>query len=398
MKHLLAAVAACLVLVACGSKTTTAVPADSPTATTRATDPYVVAEQSVVQIEVLRAGRVISTGSGVVIALGKHVVTNHHVIAGGDSIRVSLQPRTGARLQTTATIIADDDRLDLAVLSLGDPLGKPIVLSRGLPDLGAPLVLAGFPDIGGTTITVTKGSASGFESNGQLIKSDAVVGPGSSGGAALAADGTLVGIVSATRKDSVGGALTYILSNSVVSSFAGKALVPPVPTAQSADHDYSLPLLGIRAALTVPAGWTAHPLISYFDALAPGTDAKAVDSRYRIVGVFLVAGSERDRPQDVLKQIVQASGGVFKEIPNARVTAPAGFVGPTVVRTSEHYEVSPRDSAATPLGRWISGKGLVTVFAAASTPEGTVVAYVELPDESALPEANGLFARIHLQR
>ena len=108
--------------------------------------------------------------------------------------------------------------------------------------------------------------------------------------------------------------------------------------------------------------------------------------------------SKHEHPQDVLNQIVQASDGLFKEITAALVVPPDGFIGLTVVRTSEHYEVSIRDSAATPLGDWISAKGLITVFAAASTPEGTLVAFVELPDERALPSANGLLERIHLQR
>jgi S1-C subfamily serine protease len=358
------------------------------------TDAYVVAEQSVVGIEVLSNGRVISTGSGVVVGLGKHVVTNHHVIEGGDSIRVSLQPRTGARLQATAAIVADHGDLDLALLSLSHSLGHPVVVSLNLPVLGAPLVLAGFPDIGGNTITVTKGTVAGFvnqnnESGDVFIKSDAVVGPGSSGGAALTADGSLLGIVGGTRNAASGGAVTYILSSRFVGSFVGEYLVPS--EVEPNDRDYSLQLLGIRAAITVPAGWESRSLLSYFDAYSLGTSTS-------VVGVFLVPGSKHDYPQDVLKQIVQASGGLFKEIPNARVAPPDGFIGLTVVRTSERYEVSVRDSAATPLGDWISAKGLITVFAAASTPEGTLVAFVELPDERSLSEANGLLERIHLQR
>jgi len=351
-------------------------------------DPYVVAEQSVVEIEVLSNGRVISTGSGVVIGLGKHVVTSHHVIKGGDSIRVILQPRTGSRLQTTAAIVANHGDWDLALLSLSDSLGQPVVVSLNFPVLGTPLVLAGFPDIGGNTITVTKGSVSGFESGSALIKSEAVVGPGSSGGAALATDGSLLGIVVGTRNSPSGGVITYILSSRFVSSFVGEYLVPSevVPN----DHDYSLQLLGIRAAITVPAGWESRRLLSYFDAYNLSTSTS--------IGVILVPGIKHDHPQDVLKQNVQASGGLFKEIPNTRVAPPDGFIGPTVVRTSEHYEVSITDSAATPLGDWISEKGVITVFAAASMPEGTLVAFVELPDERTLPEANELFERIHLQR
>jgi len=358
------------------------------------TDPYVVAEQSVVAIEVLSNGRVISSGSGVVVGLGKHVVTNHHVIEGADSIRVSLELRTGAQLQTTAAIVADHGDLDLALLSLSDSLGQPVVVSLNFPVLGDPLVLAGFPDIDGNTITVTKGAVAGFVNQSNelghvFIKSDAVIGSGGSGGAALAADGSLVGIVSGVHNATSSGAVTYILPSRSVSSFVGEYLVPS--EVEPNDHDYSLQLLGIPAAITVPAAWESHSLLSYFHANSIGSDARAV-------GVLLVPSSKHEHPQDVLNQIVQASDGLFKEITAALVVPPDGFIGLTVVRTSEHYEVSIRDSAATPLGDWISAKGLITVFAAASTPEGTLVAFVELPDERALPSANGLLERIHLQR
>ena len=364
----------------------------------RTVDPYVVAEQSVVQIQTLRGGRVTGSGSGVVIGQGKHVVTNHHVVTGADAIQVSIQPRSGLLRQTTARIVDDNEPVDLALLELKDALGAPVLTRRQPPELGDPLVLAGFPGIGGSTITVTKGTVAGFEADGQLIKSDATAGPGSSGGAALNADGTLAGIVSSRRSDRTSASLTYIISTDVVARVVGKALVPYSAANQSADHDYSLSLLGLRASITVPAGWTVASLLSYFDAHAPGTNARAVDSRYRVVGLFLVPGRERDRPSDVLQSIVDASGGRLSEVRGSNVTAPKGFAKPLIVRTVERYETSGRDAATTPLGSWISEQGLVTVFTAVGTPEEMLVAYLEFPDEASIPEANGLFERIRVQR
>ncbi len=363
-----------------------------------AADPYTIAEQSVVQIQTLRGGRVIAAGSGVVIAQGKHVVTNHHVVTGGDAFRVSIQPRSGDRMQTTARIVADDQSVDLALLELKDALGTPVLIRRQATELGAPLVLAGFPSIGGSTITVTKGTVAGFEADGQLIKSDGTAGPGSSGGGALNADGTLAGIVVARKSDATGASLTYIISTDVVARVAGKALVPYSTANQSADHGYALSLLGLRASLTVPAGWKVTSHLSYFDAGAPGTNPRVVDSRYRIIGLFLVPGRERDQPSDVLQSIVVASGGRLSEVRGSNVTAPEGFSKPLIVRTVERYETSGREAATTPLGSWISEQGLITVFAAVETPEGMLVAYLELPNEEAIPEASGLFERIRLQR
>lgn len=377
-----------------GSATAASAPPAAPSR--QAHDPFTVAEESVVQVEVVQRGRMATTGSGVIVAQGRHVVTNHHVIAGGGSIRVSIQPRSSPRLQTTATVVFDDDDTDLAVLELKDSLGKPVTLKRGLPALGAPLVLAGFPDIGGSTITVTKGLVAGFEADNRVIKSDAVVGPGSSGGAALTADGQLAGIVVASTKDSVGGALTYILSTRLVAPAVGAAFFPL--ESQPTERDYSLQPLGIRASLTVPAGWDVNPQLGYFDARAPGTNTAGLDQRYRVFGVFLVPDFKSEQPSEILKQIVRDSDGRFTQMQNVRVSVPTGFSAPIVVRTNEAYEIQPRDSGQKVLGSWISPKGLVTVFTAVTTSEGIVIAYVEIPDEGALRDVDSLLARIHLQR
>src|SRR5256885_10395519 len=55
-----------------------------------------------------------SLGSGVIVDEGGHIVTNHHVIANADSIRVQLEDGRGA----DARIVGRDPDTDLAVLKI----------------------------------------------------------------------------------------------------------------------------------------------------------------------------------------------------------------------------------------------------------------------------------------
>jgi S1-C subfamily serine protease len=67
-------------------------------------------------------------------------------------------------------------------------------------DVGDPIWLVGYPSTGGqgsrVTITCTRGVVSGFEASdfGYVIKTDAEITSGNSGGAALDDEGRLVGV------------------------------------------------------------------------------------------------------------------------------------------------------------------------------------------------------------
>jgi len=177
----------------------------------------------------------ISRGSGTIVTLDGLVLTNYHVLAnaGGmlsNSDGLAFIGRTNDVRQPPsewyiAALVAADIERDLAVLQIlytaeglsargsrfqaiasGD--------SNGLA-LGQTLMGLGYPDLGGDTLTLTKGSMAGFafdENNVRLGKTDSELLPGSSGGAVLDEEGHLVGVITAAYTDSrTQGRLSYFV-------------------------------------------------------------------------------------------------------------------------------------------------------------------------------------------
>ncbi|NPA06640.1 MAG: trypsin-like peptidase domain-containing protein, partial [Chloroflexi bacterium] len=110
-----------------------------------------------------------------------------------------------------ARVVQLDTALDLAVLRVvADAQGHPVdpaslhlpSLPLGDPEaltLGAPLTVLGYPNIGGTTLTLTQGVVAGFRAQAPYgsrawIKTTAAVARGSSGGAVLDRSGHLVAV------------------------------------------------------------------------------------------------------------------------------------------------------------------------------------------------------------
>jgi serine protease DegS len=148
-----------------------------------------------------------SLGSGVIVDSKGTIVTNQHVIAGADSIKVQLADGRIAG----ATIVGQDPETDIAILhlSIGDlpimPLGRSDTLRVG------DIVLAiGNPY--GLSQTVTQGIVSatgrgqlGLATFENFIQTDAAINLGNSGGALIDAHGDLVGINTAVLNRSYGG-------------------------------------------------------------------------------------------------------------------------------------------------------------------------------------------------
>ncbi|MGI0524181.1 DegQ family serine endoprotease [Rhizobium giardinii] len=138
-----------------------------------------------------------SLGSGVIVGKNGLVVTNNHVIADADDIKIALAD--GREFEST--IMLKDDRLDLAVLKIKSdgpfetiPLGDSDAVEVG------DLVLAiGNPF--GVGQTVTSGIVSALARNqvvsgdfGFFIQTDAAINPGNSGGGLINMNGQLIGI------------------------------------------------------------------------------------------------------------------------------------------------------------------------------------------------------------
>jgi S1-C subfamily serine protease len=134
-------------------------------------------------------------GSGFVLP-GGVVVTNRHVV---DQPReVTLNTWDGVSLEATVSGIAVDS--DLAVLQLHDATGLPVAELRTTPvETGETVVAVGYP--GGGPATVTTGSVVG-RAAGELLgepapvlRVDATIRQGNSGGPLLDEEGRVVGVV-----------------------------------------------------------------------------------------------------------------------------------------------------------------------------------------------------------
>ena len=148
-----------------------------------------------------------SLGSGVIVDRAGTIVTNQHVIAGAESIRVQLADGRIAE----ATIAGQDPDTDLAILHLG--LGDLPVMPVGRSDtlrVGDIVLAIGNPY--GLSQTVTQGIVSatgrgqlGLATFENFIQTDAAINLGNSGGALIDARGDLVGINTAVLNRAYGG-------------------------------------------------------------------------------------------------------------------------------------------------------------------------------------------------
>jgi Do/DeqQ family serine protease len=148
-----------------------------------------------------------SLGSGVIVNAEGTIVTNQHVIAGADSIRVQLSDGRIAE----AAVVGQDPDTDLAILHLA--IGKLPVMPLGRSDtlrVGDIVLAIGNPY--GLSQTVTQGIVSatgrgqlGLATFENFIQTDAAINLGNSGGALVDAHGDLVGINTAVLNRAYGG-------------------------------------------------------------------------------------------------------------------------------------------------------------------------------------------------
>jgi serine protease Do len=173
------------------------------------------------EIDLIDVKRTLSTsphsdqGSGVIVDASGYLLTNHHVVADGEDIMVTLSD--GRRVG--AIVIGNDALTDLAVLKV-DADGL-IPITWGDSDrcrVGSPVWAVGSPF--GLDRTVTFGILSGkhrkvFASTQyqDFMQSDVAVNPGNSGGPLVDARGTLIGINTAIVGDTYQGVSFSIPSN-----------------------------------------------------------------------------------------------------------------------------------------------------------------------------------------
>lgn len=143
----------------------------------------------------LRKYPVEGQGSGVIVSEEGHVITNHHVIAGQQNIRITMHDGKSYG----ATLIGEDDLLDIAVLRIdSNETFRPLKLGDSSKVKVGQLVFAvGNPF--GLGETVTQGIISAKErslsdSQRDLFQTDAAINPGNSGGPLVNLMGEIIGI------------------------------------------------------------------------------------------------------------------------------------------------------------------------------------------------------------
>jgi len=196
------------------------------------------------------------SGSGVVIRSNGFIVTNFHVL--DDARLVSV--RLGDGRELPAEIVGRDVTTDIALIKVEEDL--PPLPMAALPALGAPVCTVSDPF--GVGLTVTCGvvsalhrSGMGFNTIEDFIQTDAVLNPGSSGGALVDAQGGLVGLVAAifTRAADANIGINFAISAPLVSRvvddlLAHRPIIVPepgwrlIPLAGPERRDYA----GLRVA------------------------------------------------------------------------------------------------------------------------------------------------------
>jgi len=136
----------------------------------------------------------LSTGSGFALD-DRTLITNKHVVEGSKSLQVLTYDGRDIKVETASAA----GLADLAIVRTSDDLPSAPTLAAADPVQGEAVTVVGYPE--GGQLTVTQGTVVGtttdpLHSNlGEVLVTDAQVEPGSSGSAALNADGEVIGVV-----------------------------------------------------------------------------------------------------------------------------------------------------------------------------------------------------------
>ncbi len=231
-----------------------------------------------------------SLGSGVIIDPSGLVVTNFHVIAQADEVKVALSDKR----EFPADIILKDQRSDIAVLRIKGGGGKFPTIDFADSDKAevGDLVLA-IGDPFGVGQTVTSGIVSAFahipggpSEDQYFIQTDAAINPGNSGGALVDMHGDLIGINRMIVTPSGGSSgIGFAIPSNLVQVVA-KAALNGGSTARpwlGADLQSVTPEIADGLGLKAPNG----VLVASVDKSGPGHDAglKAGDLITAVDGV-----------------------------------------------------------------------------------------------------------------
>ncbi|WP_418885068.1 Do family serine endopeptidase [Aurantimonas endophytica] len=246
-----------------------------------------------------------SLGSGVIVDRMGLVVTNNHVVADADEVKIAFAD--GREFQTT--VLLKDDKVDLAVLKI-EGEGPFPTLAMGNSDgleIGDLVLAIGNPF--GIGQTVTNGIVSalarthiGVNDFGFFIQTDAAINPGNSGGALIDMQGQLVGVNTAIFSRSGGSnGIGFAIPSNMVASF--------VRAAREGDR-FEQPFLGAGFAPVTPDIAEALGLDRPTGALVHevGGDTPAAEAGLEVGDVILAVGDVAIDSPDALGYRLATTG------------------------------------------------------------------------------------------
>lgn len=232
-----------------------------------------------------------SLGSGVIFDKVGLVITNNHVIAGADDVRVALSDGR----EFAAKVKFKDERLDMAVLEISGGNGEFPALPIGDSDaveVGDLVLAIGNPF--GVGQTVTSGIVSGLARSkigegdfSYFIQTDASINPGNSGGALIDMKGELIGINTAiVSRDGGSNGIGFAIPTNLVKVFIVAALGGQQGFARpyvGATFEPVTPEIAEALGLTIARGALVQKVVSDGPAdvagLRPGDVVVAVNGR-----------------------------------------------------------------------------------------------------------------------
>jgi len=251
-----------------------------------------------------------SLGSGVIVRADGVIVTNNHVIEGGQQFMVVLSDRR----EFEAHVLLADPRTDLAVLKIDVGNERlPVLPIDDKEDLEVGDLVLAIGNPFGVGQTVTNGIISALDRTADpnggdgsaYIQTDASVNPGNSGGALVDMDGDLIGVP------------TFILSRSGTSSGVSFAIPAAmvrrvVETAMGGGQQVVRPWLGAKTDLVTGdiarSLGLPRPEGALVSNLYPGGPAARAGIREGDL-ITAVDGSEVNDPAGVSYRVATARPG-----------------------------------------------------------------------------------------
>lgn len=233
-------------------------------------------------------------GSGVIISEDGYIVTNNHVVAQADGLRVTL---SDGRELDVEKVVGTDEKSDLAVLKVNASglvaakFGDSEVLEVGdwVVAIGSPFGLAQTVTQG--IVSATNRADMQITQYDDFIQTDAAINPGNSGGPLLNLQGEVIGINTAiaSRSGSYNGIGFAIPSNTtrrvveslirngrMIRGFVGLALAP-LDRERLEKENLPSDLRGVLVEEVSPDGPAAKAGLLPGDVIT-GVDKKSVDS------------------------------------------------------------------------------------------------------------------------